>query len=746
MAKLHQVAFEIAGRVNASFIKSFGSAGTEMQRLSQQIARLSSTNTTINKFQALENETQQLQAKWVKATITAKQLTQEMSKVQNPTKAMQREFTKAESTAQALQQKLEQKRQTLVDTRKSLLEAGVATNTLAASQARLTRQSELAQNAQKMLGNAAKFREGLVSKQQQIAASQSNTRGQIFDTVALAASFTAPIRAAMAFESQMADVRKVVDFPTPEAFQGMSNELLNMSTRIPIAADGLAQIAAAAGQSGIPLKDIANFTQDAAKMGVAFDITADQAGDMMAKWRTAFKMNQTEVVSLADKINYLSNVTAASSGDISEVVTRVGALGEVAGVSAGSVAAIGATMASVGVQSEVAATGVQNMMLGLTAGDKATKSQLIAFEKLHLSATQISKSMQTDSKGTILDVFSRIGKLSKDQQASVLTGLFGKESIKAIASMLTILDQLKINFDRVGDANQYAGSMQGEYTTRSQTTANSLQLFKNSINATAVAIGSSLLPAVNQMLLSINQFINETVRPFIEQHKEEIIVLAKAAAACLAVNGAMLILKFTFGWFVGGGLSMLIGSMNTFGRVLGWFVMPILTRTSLGMKLMAAAQAALNFVMNMNPFVRVAMLLIALGGAVYWVATHWDEFKIKVSELWEYLKGFFGFLGEVVNAVKSLFDKDKGKYTVDINKQINNSNQLQHNINDLASQKAQMSYSKPIVNNTNTFSPNVVIEGSADKQTIEKALKQSNVDFNKQQREWAAQQARLAYK
>ncbi|UTW68688.1 phage tail tape measure protein [Anaerobacillus sp. HL2] len=40
-------------------------------------------------------------------------------------------------------------------------------------------------------------------------------------------------------------------------------------------------------------------------MGVAFDVTADEAGQMMAEWRTAFKMNQTEVSTLADQINYL---------------------------------------------------------------------------------------------------------------------------------------------------------------------------------------------------------------------------------------------------------------------------------------------------------------------------------------------------------------------------------------------------------------------------------------------------------
>ena len=102
----------------------------------------------------------------------------------------------------------------------------------------------------------------------------------------------------------MADVKKVVDFDTPEQFRQMSKDVLDLSTKIPMTAEGLAQIVAAGGQSGIAKDELIGFAESAAKMGVAFDITADQAGDMMAKWRTAFKMGQTDVIALADKINF----------------------------------------------------------------------------------------------------------------------------------------------------------------------------------------------------------------------------------------------------------------------------------------------------------------------------------------------------------------------------------------------------------------------------------------------------------
>lgn len=148
----------------------------------------------------------------------------------------------------------------------------------------------------------------------------------------LSEAFTGPTRAAMQFESSMADVKKVVDFDTPEQFKEMSRDILELSKHIPMTAEALAQIVASGGQSGIAKQDLTAFAESAAKMGVVFDITAEQAGDMMAKWRTAFKMGQDDVNKLSDKINYLGNTTAASAPLISDVVTCIGPLGEVGGV------------------------------------------------------------------------------------------------------------------------------------------------------------------------------------------------------------------------------------------------------------------------------------------------------------------------------------------------------------------------------------------------------------------------------
>lgn len=81
------------------------------------------------------------------------------------------------------------------------------------------------------------------------------------------ARFTAmPVKQAMQMEDAMAEIRKVVDFSTPDGLKNMQKALEEMSLSIPITADGLAQITAAAGQAGIKEKDLIRFTETAAKM------------------------------------------------------------------------------------------------------------------------------------------------------------------------------------------------------------------------------------------------------------------------------------------------------------------------------------------------------------------------------------------------------------------------------------------------------------------------------------------------
>lgn len=452
-------------------------------------------------------------------------------------------------------------------------------------------------------------------------------------------------QAAIDFESSMADVKKVVDFDTPQQFKEMGNDILEMTKTIPMAAQDLAQIVAAGGQSGIAREDLTGFAESAAKMGVAFDISAGQAGDMMAKWRTAFKMNQTEVVDLADKINYLGNTTAASAPLISDVVTRIGPLGEVGGVAAGEIAALGASMVGSGIQSDVAATGLKNMILALTAGESATKSQVGALNELGLSAEDVAQGMQDNAKETILKVLNAIRGLDKVKQASVLSDLFGKESLGAIAPLLSNLDGVQDNLNKVADSSKYAGSMEGEFSARSETTANSLQLAKNNMEAFKIAIGNGLIPAMTPMISLLTQGV-KWVSGIAQEFPGAASVLGTAAVSIAIFCGAV------------GALSTLAGTVQTVATFVQWA-----KEAGLATRIWTGIQWAWNAAMTANPVGVVIMGIAALIAIGYVLYQNWDTISSFAATMWEGGKqAIADFCGTISNKVAEVCDWVQGKW------------------------------------------------------------------------------------
>lgn len=444
---------------------------------------------------------------------------------------------------------------------------------------------------------------------------------------ALALPFILGVKEAMRFESAMADVKKVVNFDSPEQFKQMSKDVLSLSEQLPMAANGIAQIVAAGGQSGIAREDLNRFAQDAVKMGIAFDQTAEESGSMMAKWRTAFKLSQDEVVTLADKINYLGNTGAASTAQISNIVTAIGPLGEIAGLNAGQLAAMGSALAGVGIAQDVAATGMKNFALTLTAGSAATKSQQLAFKALRLDANEVARGMQTDSEGTINKVLKSVAKVDKAKQAAVLTNLFGKESVGAIAPLLTNLDVLQKNFQAVGDKTKYAGSMEGEYKARSETTENALQLLQNRMTALAITVGTILLPPFNDFMAVVGPLVSK---------------LSQVTEA----NP----------WLIKGLL----------GAAVGFTVLRVATAAT------TAALTILNSVVGMSPvglIVRgialAAGILIANWSTVapYFEAV-WEKIREPLTALWEQFKTVFAFtpLGMIIDNWEPIVAWFKGMY------------------------------------------------------------------------------------
>lgn len=534
-------------------------------------------------------------------------LAREMRATDQPSRKLAAEFARAKREAASLGTQLDREKHQLQAVRDKLHNAGMATRNLTNHERRLRdaaarTNDELKEQERRLRttsDRAARFAKGRERFQKMqgtaIGMAASGTAG-IATGVAIGAPIYAAAQDAMGFEDAMADVRKVVDgLDTPKAFAAMSKDVLDLSKRLPMAAEGIAAIVASGGQAGLARKELLPFAEDATKMAIAFDVTADEAGETMAKWRTAFAVGREGVLKLGDQINLLGNTTAAKAPLITDIVTRIGPLGAVGGLASGQIAALGATLGGMGIESEIAATGIENTMLALTKGEAATKKQAEAYQALGLDAVAVSKAMQVDAGGTIVDVMQRIGKLPKEAQSGLLTQLFGSESVAAIAPMLTQLDTLRDNFRKVGDETQYAGSMEAEYASRAATTSNAVQLANNQIRASKIAIGNQLLPTVAKGAAMFAR-IAEAVGKFTRAHPG----MAKA----LAIGVGLFAVLFMI---LGGGAILIAGLIAPFAAL-------SFAAGALGIGLLPVIGIAAAVVIG----------IIALGAAGYALWVNWD--------------------------------------------------------------------------------------------------------------------------
>jgi len=230
-----------------------------------------------------------------------------------------------------------------------------------------------------------------------------------------AAVFTAGIglavKSAIDFEASMSDVRKVVDgLETPEAFREISDEVLNLSNQMPIAAKGFADIYAAAGQSGIAREELEGFAVLVAKVSVAFNMTADEAGKSLAQMKVALGLTTEELGQLADAMNHVSNNTGATAANLVEFMGRVGSFGKIAGLQASETLAFGAAMIQAGVETNVAATSFRNMVKALSSGPSMTEKQVDALRRLGYSMasaaqieSELTRAAETESRRRVDD-------------------------------------------------------------------------------------------------------------------------------------------------------------------------------------------------------------------------------------------------------------------------------------------------------------------------------------------------------
>lgn len=393
-------------------------------------------------------------------------------------------------------------------------------------------------------------------------------------TLPIVAGVTAAVKAASDYESAFAGVRKTVDM-TEEEFSVLSSSLRDMAKEMPASAVSLAEVAEAAGQLGIKNEDILSFTETMTKMGVATDLSANEAATALARFANVMGMDQSKFENLGSSIVSLGNNFATTESEIVQMGLRLSGVGKQIGLSEADVMGLAAAMSSVGIEAEAGGSAMTQSLKKMQNSVENFKGSAEAIEEARNTMNEkdfkkFEKSM-TESLN-VMDSFAstagftseEFSKLFTDDPALALTkyveglqkasengenlnSILEEVDIKGIREADAML-RLAGNSELLGEALKTSGkgweensALSNEAAVRYETLESKLQMLKNQLVDVAIEFGGPFVDAIKSGLDISQPFIkalSNIAKSFSEASPETQKMIMKTLAFTAAIGPA----------------------------------------------------------------------------------------------------------------------------------------------------------------------------------------------------------------
>lgn len=584
MAKKMELLVEIGSRLNAKFGAVFNNAQKQVTSFDKQLRDLNGKKEKFTRYESLKKEMIGTTKSINDQKAKLRGLKQQFDKTSDPSKQkkLKQEIDKTEKSISKMTRELG-KQKTAFNGVKSEIQDGGGYKKY---REEIKKTEEQLKKLEKQEQRAKKLRDiqnKLQSKGEKLKSSGANN---IKTGVATGAAIAIPVTLALKDEESFAGVKKVANMAESDLGK-LKTELRGLTKDIPIAVEGMYEIAEASLQAGIgadkmgkaKIAEVKGFTQLTAKTATAMDIAETQSGEWLATWKQNLKLSNSEVQELADRMNHLSDMNNAKAEDIAGIFSKIMGTGRVAGFTTQEMVALATSVKAAGVDAEQAGTHLDVMMSRLGKGDRASKQTRDALSAIGLDAQKVANDMQKPGEASkvFLGVLEKIQKLPAGERLGIANHIFGGDAGKTAAKLVANTDILKNNLQEMS-GTEWQGSIDREFATRSATDINKLKLSFNSLKIMGIQFGASLAPTFAQLVVSLTPFVDK-MTAFISENPTLIknigLMVAGFAGFNLALGGA----KIAFGnLFIGG--SKVISLFTKFGGIGGTIakIGPLITK------------------------------------------------------------------------------------------------------------------------------------------------------------------------
>nr|DAY46093.1 MAG TPA: minor tail protein [Caudoviricetes sp.] len=441
----------------------------------------------------------------------------------------------------------------LLGARNAMLQTATTLSDLRGRYADLTREINIQSSKWTQVGNGlhsfGEKMQGIGSKMQSVGSTL--TKGL---TVPLLAGAGVAVKAAIDYESAFAGVKKTVD-GTPQQFAQLSTSIREMAKEMPSSAVEIAHVAEAAGQLGVPIGAIKDFSKTMINLGVSTNLSSEEAASSIAKIGNIMQVSGKDLGTwsghFGSAVVDLGNHFATTERDIVEMTNRLAAGGKLAGLTTPEILGLATAMSSVGIEAEAGGTAMNQTLTGIgkaVAGvgkGASSKLKLIA-QTAGMTAEEFSQAWK-QKPAEALQAFIK-GLQRAHDEGKNMDGILADLGMKGIRQG-NMLKSLALASDRMGEAVSRSNTawkennaLTNEASKRYETTESQLKIFKNKLTDIAIEFGGPLLKALNSGLDAAKpwlQTLSDMAKKFSEMSTEQQQNIIKWGAMAAAIGPAL---------------------------------------------------------------------------------------------------------------------------------------------------------------------------------------------------------------
>lgn len=323
----------------------------------------------------------------------------------------------------------------------------------------------------------------------------------LYMTMPAVAGMGTAIKSSIEWEQALAGVAKTTNMSGSE-LNKMGNEITKMSNTMPFAATEIAGVAEAAGQLGIKKQDITSFTRTMMNLGVATNLTADEAATEFARFANAANMPIKDVDRLGSTVVALGNSTATTEKEIVDMAQRLAGAGAQAGFSSDEIMSVSAAMSSVGIESEAGGTAMTQIWNKMTKAVAEGGDTLDSFAQTAGVSGKEFAQVWENNPSKALSMFVKGLSETKGGAKGVLQalddvgikGIREADTIRRMANNHEVLDKaLKTG----AEGWKKNTALTDEANIRYETMGSKLKMLKNTFINFARTIGDAVAPIVS---------------------------------------------------------------------------------------------------------------------------------------------------------------------------------------------------------------------------------------------------------